>query len=205
MKQTGSPISTGRDHHESRRCRVAADRSSEWPVPDRQGHGDDGPARQRHDARQGGDPGQDPRHHERIRTTGSKRPADPQIHKYAPHAKYVARSGQINALDNPHFVAAVKATAHKTLIIAGTITSVCMAFPAIAAVHEGFKVFAVVDVSRTVLEDGPGDNARTHCPGGCGSHRYCRGRVRSCRGPGTAPTPPGGRRFTPKISRPISC
>ncbi len=50
---------------------------------------------------------------------------------------------------NPDFVAAVKATGRKTLIIAGTITSVCMAFPAISAVHDGYKVFAVVDASGT--------------------------------------------------------
>jgi nicotinamidase-related amidase len=43
----------------------------------------------------------------------------------------------------------VKATNRKTLIIAGTITSVCMAFPAISAVAEGYKVFAVVDASGT--------------------------------------------------------
>ena len=35
------------------------------------------------------------------------------------------------------------------MIIAGTITSVCMAFPAISAVAEGYKVFAVVDASGT--------------------------------------------------------
>jgi nicotinamidase-related amidase len=37
--------------------------------------------------------------------------------------QYVARKGEINAWDNPDFVAAVKATGRKTLIIAGTITS----------------------------------------------------------------------------------
>jgi nicotinamidase-related amidase len=62
---------------------------------------------------------------------------------------HVARKGQINAWDNPDFVEAVKATGRKTLIIAGTITSVCMAFPAIAAAHEGYKVFAVIDASGT--------------------------------------------------------
>ena len=61
----------------------------------------------------------------------------------------MARRGEISAWDHPEFVAAVKATGRKTLIIAGTITSVCMAFPAIAAVHEGYKVFAVVDASGT--------------------------------------------------------
>ena len=80
---------------------------------------------------------------------GPNGPIIPEIHKYAPHAKYVARKGEINAWDNPEFVAAVKATGRKTLIIAGTITSVCMAFPSISAVHEGYKVFAVVDASGT--------------------------------------------------------
>ncbi|MNV30507.1 Isochorismatase family protein [compost metagenome] len=61
----------------------------------------------------------------------------------------MARKGEINAWDNPDFVNAVKATGKKTLIIAGTITSVCMAFPAISAVAEGFKVFAVIDASGT--------------------------------------------------------
>lgn len=80
---------------------------------------------------------------------GPNGPLIPEIHENAPHAKYVARKGEINAWDNPDFVAAVKATGRKTLIIAGTITSVCMAFPAISAVHDGYKVFAVVDASGT--------------------------------------------------------
>jgi nicotinamidase-related amidase len=80
---------------------------------------------------------------------GPNGPLIPEIHENAPHAKYVARRGEINAWDNPDFVAAVKETGRKTLIIAGTITSVCMAFPAIAAVQEGYKVFAVIDASGT--------------------------------------------------------
>lgn len=80
---------------------------------------------------------------------GPNGPLIPEIHASAPHARYVARKGEINAWDNPDFVAAVKATGRKTLIIAGTITSVCMAFPAISAVQDGYKVFAVVDASGT--------------------------------------------------------
>ncbi|WP_412549985.1 isochorismatase family protein [Sinorhizobium medicae] len=80
---------------------------------------------------------------------GPNGPLIPEIHENAPHAKYLARRGEINAWDNPDFVAAVKETGRKTLIIAGTITSVCMAFPAIAAVQEGYKVFAVIDASGT--------------------------------------------------------
>lgn len=80
---------------------------------------------------------------------GPNGPLIPEIHANAPHARYVARKGEINAWDSPDFVAAVKATGRKTLIIAGTITSVCMAFPSIAAVQEGYKVFAVIDASGT--------------------------------------------------------
>lgn len=80
---------------------------------------------------------------------GPNGPLIPEIHANAPHATYVARKGEINAWDNPDFVQAVRATGKKTLIIAGTITSVCMAFPAIAAVADGYKVFAVVDASGT--------------------------------------------------------
>lgn len=80
---------------------------------------------------------------------GPNGPLIPEIHQNAPHAKYVARKGEINAWDNPEFVQAVKDTGKKQLIIAGTITSVCMAFPSIAAVADGYQVFAVIDASGT--------------------------------------------------------
>lgn len=80
---------------------------------------------------------------------GPNGPLIPEIHQNAPHAQYVARKGEINAWHNEDFVSAVKATGRKTLIIAGTITSVCMAFPAISAVAEGYKVFVVIDASGT--------------------------------------------------------
>ncbi|GAA3547833.1 isochorismatase family protein [Zobellella aerophila] len=80
---------------------------------------------------------------------GPNGPLIPEVHQFAPHAQYVARKGEINAWDNPEFVAAVKATGRNTLIIAGTITSVCMAFPSISAVYDGYRVFAVIDASGT--------------------------------------------------------
>lgn len=80
---------------------------------------------------------------------GPNGPLIPEIHAAAPHAQYVARKGEINAWDNADFVNAVKATGRQTLIIAGTITSVCMAFPAISAIADGYKVFVVIDASGT--------------------------------------------------------
>lgn len=80
---------------------------------------------------------------------GPNGPLIPEIHQNAPHAKYVARKGEINAWDNPDFVKAIEETGRKTLIIAGTLTSVCMAFPSISAVAAGYRVFAVIDASGT--------------------------------------------------------
>lgn len=78
---------------------------------------------------------------------GPNGPLMPEIHKYAPHAVYVPRNGEINSWDTPAFVEAVKKTGKKKLIIAGVLTSVCVAFPSISAVSEGYEVFAVIDAS----------------------------------------------------------
>lgn len=80
---------------------------------------------------------------------GPNGPLVPELKEMFPQAPYIARPGNINAWDNEDFVKAVKATGKKQLIIAGTITSVCMAFPSIAAVHDGYQVFAVIDASGT--------------------------------------------------------
>ena len=66
-----------------------------------------------------------------------------------PNAPFIPRPGQINAWDNEDFVKAVKATGRKQLVIAGIVTEVCVAFPALSALNEGFEVFVVVDASGT--------------------------------------------------------
>ncbi len=78
---------------------------------------------------------------------GPNGPLIPEIHQVNPDAVYIPRTGQINAWDNPEWVKAIKKTGRKTLIIAGTLTSVCMAFPALSAIEAGYKVFCVVDAS----------------------------------------------------------
>lgn len=84
---------------------------------------------------------------------GPNGPLIPEIEQGAPHAQYVARRGEINAWDNPDFVAAVEATGRKTLVIAGVLTSVCVALPAISAAAAGYKVFAVIDASGDYSKD----------------------------------------------------
>lgn len=78
---------------------------------------------------------------------GPNGPLIPEIHEANPDTIYIPRTGQINAWDNPKWVEAIENTGRKTLIIAGTLTSVCMAFPTLSALEAGYKVFNVVDAS----------------------------------------------------------
>ncbi|MCC6705926.1 MAG: hydrolase [Gammaproteobacteria bacterium] len=80
---------------------------------------------------------------------GPNGPLMPELKEKFPHAPYIARPGNINAWDNPDFVAAVKASGRRQLIIAGVVTEVCVAFPALSAIEEGFEVFVVTDASGT--------------------------------------------------------
>ena len=81
--------------------------------------------------------------------TGPNGPLVPELKALFPDAPYIARPGQINAWDNEDFVKAIKATGRKQLIIAGVVTDVCVAFPTLSAIAEGFEVFVVTDSSGT--------------------------------------------------------
>lgn len=78
---------------------------------------------------------------------GPNGPLIPEIHEANPDAVHIPRTGQIDAWDNPAWVEAIEKTGRRTLIVAGTLTSVCMAFPALSAVAAGYRVFCVVDAS----------------------------------------------------------
>jgi nicotinamidase-related amidase len=80
---------------------------------------------------------------------GPNGPLVPELREMLPDAPFIPRPGQINAWDNEDFVKAVKATGRKQLIIAGIVTDVCVAFPALSAMKEGYEVFVVVDASGT--------------------------------------------------------
>ncbi len=81
--------------------------------------------------------------------TGPNGPLVPELKEMFPDAPYIARPGQINAWDNEEFLEAVKATGKKQLIIAGVVTEVCVAFPALSAIEAGFDVFVITDASGT--------------------------------------------------------
>ena len=59
----------------------------------------------------------------------------------------------INAWEDADFLAAVRATGRRKLILCALWTEVCMAFPALDALREGYEVYPVVDaIAGTSLE-----------------------------------------------------
>jgi nicotinamidase-related amidase len=78
---------------------------------------------------------------------GPNGPLMAELDSAAPSAQFVPRKGEISAWDNEDFVKAVRATGKKTLIMAGVWTSVCVAFPALQAKEEGYRVYFVTDAS----------------------------------------------------------
>lgn len=80
---------------------------------------------------------------------GPNGPFLPEVRATLPDAPIVHRPGEINAWDNEEFVAAVKATGRKKLLVAGVSTEVCVAFVALSAIGAGYDVYAVIDASGT--------------------------------------------------------
>lgn len=80
---------------------------------------------------------------------GPNGPLVPELIERFPNAPFIHRPGQINAWDNEDFVKAIKDTGRKQLIIAGVVTDVCVAFPALSAIEAGYDVFVVTDASGT--------------------------------------------------------
>lgn len=76
--------------------------------------------------------------------TGLNTPTITPITDVLPGVTPIDRTA-INAWEDEDFVAAVKATGRRKLIMVALWTEVCLAFPALDALREGFDVFAVVD------------------------------------------------------------
>jgi nicotinamidase-related amidase len=76
-------------------------------------------------------------------------PTAPALQEALPDAykNRVKRTGIVNAWADPNFSAAVRVTGRKQLIMAAVTTDICLVFPAISAVQEGFDVLALLDAS----------------------------------------------------------
>jgi nicotinamidase-related amidase len=81
-------------------------------------------------------------------------PLAPALQLVAPDAYkvHVKRLGIVNAWADPNFKAAVAATGRKQLVMAGVTTDICLIFPSISAVNDGYEVQAVLDASGSSFE-----------------------------------------------------
>lgn len=81
-------------------------------------------------------------------------PIAPALQQVAPEAyeARVKRQGMVSAWADPKFKAAVEATGRKQLVIAGVTTDICLVFPSISAVNDGYEVQAVLDASGSPSE-----------------------------------------------------
>ena len=81
-------------------------------------------------------------------------PTAPALQEALPEAykNRVKRTGIVNAWADPNFSAAVRATGRQKLIMAAVTTDICLIFPAISAVQEGFEVLAVLDASGSSFD-----------------------------------------------------
>jgi len=76
--------------------------------------------------------------------TGRGQPTVPELAKRLENSRPIDRT-TTNAWEDAEFVAAVRATGRRKLILCALWTEICMAFPAVDALQEGFEVYPVVD------------------------------------------------------------
>jgi len=78
-----------------------------------------------------------------VKASGNK-PTIPELQAVLRDVKAIDRT-TLNAWEEPAFVAAVKATGRRKLIMTGLWAEVCLAFPALDAMREGYEVYVPVD------------------------------------------------------------
>jgi len=88
-----------------------------------------------------------------VTTTTEKMwgPLIPELSEVLRGVKTIERT-TVNAWDEKRVVDAVKATGRKKLIVTGISTDVCLAFPAIAALADGYDSYAVIDASGALTQ-----------------------------------------------------
>jgi nicotinamidase-related amidase len=81
-------------------------------------------------------------------------PIAPALQQLLPEAynNRIKRVGIVNAWADPNFSGAVRVTGRKHVIMGGVTTDMCLIFPSISAVQEGFSVLAVMDASGSSYE-----------------------------------------------------
>lgn len=68
----------------------------------------------------------------------------PQVQAVFPNQQPIERT-TMNSWDDTSFVAAVKATGRKKLLLTGLWTETCVALPTIQAIHDGYEMYVIED------------------------------------------------------------
>jgi len=68
----------------------------------------------------------------------------PQIQAVFPGEQPIERS-TMNSWDDENFVAAIKKSGRKKIVLAGLWTETCVALPTVQAIHDGYEVYVVED------------------------------------------------------------
>ena len=79
-----------------------------------------------------------------VNVAGGQGPTIPELREVLSDSVEIDRT-QINSWEDVEFRRAVEATGRKKLIMAALWTEVCLAFPTLDALREGYEVFPVVD------------------------------------------------------------
>jgi nicotinamidase-related amidase len=64
-----------------------------------------------------------------------------------PEVAPINRMGNLNAMDDPRFAAAVKAIGRRKLILSGITTDFCLVYPALSLIAADYHVFIAIDAS----------------------------------------------------------
>ena len=78
-------------------------------------------------------------------------PLVPELEQILPEAfaQRIKRPGIVNAMHHEGFSKAVKATGRKKLIVAGVTTEICLTFPVLQMLEEGYEVQVSADASAS--------------------------------------------------------
>ena len=84
--------------------------------------------------------------------TGRAQPTVPEVAELLADDPPVDRT-TTNAWEDPEFLAAVRATGRRKLILCALWTEICMTFPALDALRNGYEVYPVVDAIGGTSEE----------------------------------------------------
>jgi nicotinamidase-related amidase len=84
--------------------------------------------------------------------TGANGLLIPAVTDSFPGHPRIQRHGIVNAWDDPAFVAQIKGTGRKVLIMAGVTSDVCLVLPVLSALAAGFHVYVLSDASGSITK-----------------------------------------------------